>query len=122
MRQLFTGCIIIRSGTYPAPFKISVSYGGEPMTTCPNCHTQLNPGDDICENCGAVISTLKPMPAFPKTIPSTPISASSLTPAIPDASVATAAPSQNSSSCPNCKAALFPGSDICEQCGMVLSI
>lgn len=73
------------------------------MSSCPHCHQPVTAGDDICENCGAVLSTLQPMPAF--TVAST--------------SAAIAVASRNA--CPNCKQSVGAGDDICEHCGMVLS-
>lgn len=83
------------------------------MTNCPNCQQPVLPGDDICENCGAVLSTLS-IPTFvaaPSTaLPLPPVSGE-------NAQVSGASPMQ----CPNCQTPLNPGDDICEQCGMVVA-
>ena len=85
------------------------------MSSCPNCHQPVAPTDDICENCGAVLSTLMPTPAF--------VAASSpLASAISSAGQAQGAvPTILPDVCPNCGQRLHPGDDICEQCGMVIS-
>ena len=77
------------------------------MSSCPNCHQPVAPGDDICENCGAVLSTLVTSqarfvtaPPAMAPLPSTPTSLNT---------------------CPTCKAPVKPGEDICENCGMVFS-
>ena len=80
------------------------------MSNCPNCQQPVAPGDDICENCGAVLSTIS-IPAFvaAPTLPSTPVSSSA--PAV-----------SRGNTCPNCKATIGPNDDVCEQCGMVLAV
>ena len=94
------------------------------MSSCPNCQQPVAPADDICENCGAVLSTLIPIPAFVAagsaqgTIPtvsaiSSTVGAGSAQGAIPTA--------PSPSACPNCSHPLHPGDDVCEQCGMVVS-
>ena len=86
------------------------------MSSCPNCHQPVAPTDDICENCGAVLSTLMPMPAF--------VAASSPLAAAISSAGQTQGPVPTISVpgvCPNCGQALHPGDDICEQCGMVIS-
>ena len=72
-------------------------------STCPVCHGPVSPADDICENCGAVLSTV------------------SLPPVKASVSVSTYSASANSTVCPNCQEAVVPGEDICEHCGAVLS-
>lgn len=74
------------------------------MATCPNCHQPVTPSDDICENCGAVLSTLISVPTFVAAPTQPPVASAS-----------------GSSICPNCKASTRPQEDICEQCGMVLA-
>ena len=76
------------------------------MSDCPNCHNPVAPGDDICENCGAVLSTITANQARYVTAPAI-----------------TALPSTPSSLtiCPTCKAAVKPDDTICENCGMILS-
>jgi serine/threonine-protein kinase PknG len=86
------------------------------MSSCPNCHQPVAPTDDICENCGAVLSTLMPTPAF--VAASSPLASASggagqAQGTVPTISVPGA--------CPNCGQRLHPGDDICEQCGMVVS-
>jgi serine/threonine-protein kinase PknG len=76
------------------------------LTYCPNCQHPVVAGDDICDNCGAVISTLVITPvATDATLPTTlpPLSVGSLT------------------LCPNCKQTIKPGDEICAHCGMVLA-
>jgi serine/threonine-protein kinase PknG len=70
-------------------------------STCPVCHSPVSPADDICDNCGAVLSTV----ALP------PVRAT----ASPRSTLA------NPAVCPNCHEAVVPGEDICEHCGAVLS-
>src|SRR6266481_979366 len=74
---------------------------------CSNCRQPLQPGDDICENCGAVLAPV-PVPARASAAPATP---SALCP------TASASAPQ---ACPNCHQPVHPGGDICEQCGAVL--
>src|SRR5215470_17193122 len=92
------------------------------MSSCPNCRQSVAPADDICENCGAVLSTLIPTPAFVAASPSvasaTTSSSSSTIGAGLAQSVVSKAPTP--SACPNCSHPLHPGEDICEQCGMVI--
>lgn len=71
------------------------------MSNCPNCHQAVALGDDICENCGAVLSTIVTSAARFVTAP--------------------AATPTSLSTCPTCQAAVKPGEDVCEHCGMVLS-
>src|ERR1700730_13052957 len=79
------------------------------MSTCPNCHQSVMPADDICENCGAVLSTLVGAPAFVAAAP------------LPSISLPVTPPAGRPAVCANCQAALGPTDDICEQCGMVVS-
>jgi serine/threonine-protein kinase PknG len=74
-----------------------------PTSTCPVCHGPVSPTDDICDNCGAVLSTV----SFP--------------PMGTAASTATPAPARNHTVCPNCQQPVVPGEDICDHCGAVLS-
>src|SRR6185312_12053432 len=75
------------------------------MLRCPNCQQMVAPADDVCENCGAVLTAqVTSQGRFVATL-STPL------PTISGA-VGT---------CPTCNAALKAGEDICENCGMVLS-
>lgn len=72
-------------------------------STCPNCRQPVSPGDDICENCGAVLTPV-PTPSRAPTnvvMPQTSASGTAL--------------------CPNCKQPVSPGDDICENCGVVLA-
>ena len=72
-------------------------------STCPNCKRPVSAGDDICENCGAVL---------------TPVS----TPAQTSTNVARPQAATSSTTvCPNCKRPVSPGDDICENCGVVLA-
>src|SRR5260370_30146179 len=79
------------------------------MSTCPNCHQSVMPADDICENCGAVLSTLVGAPDFVAAAP------------LPSISLPVTPPASRPAVCANCQAALGPTDDICEQCGMVVS-
>jgi serine/threonine-protein kinase PknG len=72
-------------------------------STCPNCHQPVAAADDICENCGAVLTTLS----------GAPVRAPSPAPAATSTSGMTA--------CPQCGQAIAAGSDICEECGAVLT-
>ncbi len=69
-------------------------------STCPVCHGPVSPADDICDNCGAVLSTVSVPPVAASTPPRSTSSAAV---------------------CPNCHEAVVPGEDICEHCGAVLS-
>src|SRR5579859_1300089 len=80
------------------------------MSNCPNCHQPVAPADDICENCGAVLSTIS-IPAFVAASTSISTAVSSSMPVVSSATF-----------CPNCKAPIGPADDICEQCGMVLGV
>lgn len=72
------------------------------ISTCPVCHSPVSPADDICDHCGAVLSTV----SLPPVKAGTSTSSQSAT---------------NASICPNCHEAVVPGEDICEHCGAVLS-
>lgn len=77
------------------------------MSSCLNCHQPVMPGDEICENCGAVLSSvLATTPAAFVVAP---------------ASVSLPVPLSGLSICPTCTSPIQPGDEICEQCGMVLS-
>lgn len=78
------------------------------MSSCPNCHQPVAPGDDICENCGAVLAA--PMASQGRFVaaPSAPVSSTTTGPTTVMV-------------CPTCKAPVEPGDDVCENCGMVLS-
>jgi serine/threonine-protein kinase PknG len=80
------------------------------MTTlaCPNCHQPVTSTDDICENCGAVLSSLPAGPAR-VTAPASPASAN------------TPATAHSMTVCPNCQQPISQGDEICEQCGVVLA-
>lgn len=76
------------------------------MSNCPNCHTPVTPGDDICENCGAVLSTITATQARYVTAPpalASPVTFGTLV------------------VCPTCQATVRPDDAICENCGMILS-
>jgi serine/threonine-protein kinase PknG len=81
------------------------------MTTlaCPNCHQSLTSADDICENCGAVLSSLA---AQPVRVPAS----------VSPASASPPAPARSLTVCPNCQQPISPGDEICEQCGAVLAM
>src|SRR5260221_12327711 len=76
-------------------------------STCPNCRQPVAPTDDICENCGAVLSSLGAQPVR--------VTAASAAP--------TSSPAQAHSVtvCPNCQQPITPGDEICERCGVVLA-
>ncbi len=73
-------------------------------STCPNCMQVVSPGDDICESCGAVLTSF----------------ASPVQNLAPVAAQA-AAPASSITACPNCKQPFAPGDDICQNCGAVLA-
>src|SRR6266536_5946551 len=73
-------------------------------STCPVCHSPVNPADDVCENCGAVLSTIVIPPV--KTVPSPPA---------PVIQPATMAAFQDE--CPRCHARRNPGKSFCGKCG-----
>ncbi len=66
--------------------------------TCPVCHGPVSPADDICDNCGAVLSTVSLPPVG-----------------------TTRASTGSNTVCPNCQSPVVPGEDICDNCGAVLS-
>jgi serine/threonine-protein kinase PknG len=68
---------------------------------CPNCHKPVQAGDDVCQECGAVL-------------------APDIRPAQPSANSAARGPG-NGAACPNCAAPVALGADICEGCGVVLA-
>ncbi len=78
------------------------------MSSCPNCHQPVHAGDDICENCGAVLSSLLAPPTFVAAAASQQL-------------ITSAASRNGAGLCPNCKQPLNPQDDICEHCGMVVS-
>src|SRR6266571_667062 len=78
------------------------------FSSCPNCHHPVT--DDICENCGAILSTLVMAPI---RVASTDITSTTLPSASP--------PVGKPAVCPNCKYPPGPYDDICEQCAMVLT-
>ncbi|HEY7419383.1 MAG TPA: tetratricopeptide repeat protein, partial [Ktedonobacteraceae bacterium] len=84
------------------------------MSSCPNCHQSVAPTDDICENCGAVLSSLVAPPTF---VAAPPIDTTSATYSKPTSS---ARSPQSQHRCPNCKQPVKSGDDVCENCGMVL--
>jgi serine/threonine-protein kinase PknG len=77
------------------------------ISSCPNCHHPVS--DDICENCGAILSTLVMAPV---RVASTSISS---------ATSSSSSPPAGKPVCPTCKQPVEPDADICEQCGMVLT-
>ncbi len=91
------------------------------MSSCPNCHQPIAPTDDICENCGAVLSTIIPAPAF--VAASAPL-ASAISSSVGSGQILQgAAPAISTPGiCPNCRQPLHPGDDICEHCGMVIPV
>ena len=68
------------------------------MSSCPNCHQTVAPGDDICENCGAVLSTVVASQARFVTIPSTPSTLVGSTTIVPNV-------------CPTCQTLVKPRSE-----------
>ncbi len=76
--------------------------------TCPNCHQPISAADDICENCGAVLSStpVNTSTAFASTVSNSPsVSATSV---------------GSNTLCPNCHQPVNAADDICENCGAVL--
>jgi serine/threonine-protein kinase PknG len=65
------------------------------ILVCTSCHSPLTPGEDVCENCGA-INTQAPDP---------------------QANGSPASPA----TCPSCHHPLSSGEDICENCGAIVS-
>lgn len=78
------------------------------MSSCPTCHQPVAPGDDICENCGAILAASMTIQGRFVAAPSAPVSSTTTGPATVTV-------------CPTCKMLVKPGDDICENCGMVLS-
>jgi serine/threonine-protein kinase PknG len=89
------------------------------MSNCPNCQQPVQPADDICENCGAVLSTLVPAPAFVAASPSSTTFSGGTTMGTGQAQ-SPVPTTITPSACPNCSQPLHPGDDICESCGMVV--
>lgn len=80
--------------TIPTPSSVShPTVNGNTITVCPNCKHSVPPGDDICENCGAVISTIT-MTTPPVTF---------MTP--------------GEETCPQCGGSRAPGVKFCNRCG-----
>src|ERR1700738_396159 len=63
------------------------------LTVCPNCHTPIRAGEDICEHCGAVLATVAPST---------------------QAASATVSPPET---CPQCHTPRVPGVKFCNRCG-----
>lgn len=78
------------------------------MSNCPNCHQVITPADDICDNCGAVLSSMIASPTF-VAAPSAPLPTVSTLPA------------SGLNCCPNCQQPVKPTDDVCDHCGMVLT-
>ncbi len=76
------------------------------QSTCPTCHQPVSAADDICENCGAVLSE-NPF--------STPLMRYTAI------SVAASPSASNMTVCPNCQQPITLGDEICENCGVVLA-
>lgn len=73
---------------------------------CPHCRQPINAADEVCEECGAVLTP--------------PAAAGGRTGAAP----AVARPVQAATAggtCPNCQAPVAAGAEICEACGVVLA-
>src|SRR5215813_11586812 len=76
------------------------------MASCPNCQHPVAPADDICENCGAVLSTLIPTPAFvAASVATSPSIGAGQAPG-------TVPPASAPGVCPNCNHPLHAGDDI----------
>ncbi len=78
------------------------------MSNCPNCHQVITPTDDICDNCGAVLSSTIASPTFV------------VAPSAPLPTVATP-PASGLNCCPHCQQSVKPTDDVCDHCGMVLT-
>lgn len=77
------------------------------MSNCPNCQQTVGAGEDICENCGAVLSTIVTSQAHLITASPLHVAMSSAPVSFP--------------TCPTCQTPIKPGEDICENCGMILA-
>jgi serine/threonine-protein kinase PknG len=75
------------------PSFASSSVGSSGLNACPHCHQPLAPGDEICDQCGAVLVKTTSLPQ--------PTSAS--------------APSEE---CPSCHSPHRPGIKFCNHCGL----
>ncbi len=73
---------------------------------CPNCGSKVNPSDDFCENCGAVLNSSAGSPLIQSTVSS------------PVASPATAS---GSITCSNCGTVNNAGEEFCGNCGAALT-
>jgi serine/threonine-protein kinase PknG len=81
--------------TVPTPSPVSRPSAADTntMTLCPNCKQPVTPGEDICENCGAVLTTA----------------------AMTTSSALSVAPGQET--CPHCSGPRLPGVKFCNRCG-----
>jgi len=76
------------------------------MADCPNCHQPVAPGDDVCENCGAVLLTVVASQAcFVMPAPAPPFPAATL----------------HLCMCPTCQTPVNSGDDICKNGWRMLS-
>ncbi|GCE48179.1 serine/threonine-protein kinase PknG [Thermosporothrix hazakensis] len=80
------------------------------MERCPNCDLPLWPGQDICENCGAVVSTIVTTPRRNPEPPSAKITITT-----PPRTPETEPPLVIE--CPRCHAHCKPGAKFCNRCG-----
>lgn len=87
------------------------------ISTCPNCHMQIASTDEICENCGAVLSPL------PIMSPASSYAMSSMASPAPMSPPPNPAASSISTTniCPHCRQPVSAGEEICENCGAVLT-
>jgi serine/threonine-protein kinase PknG len=76
------------------------------MANCPNCRQAISPGEDICENCGAVLSASTLVASQARLLAAPP---------------PTTAPPGSPGICPACHTPLATDEDICENCGRMLS-
>lgn len=80
------------------------------MSHCPHCRQAISSGEDICENCGAVLSASTLVASQARLVP--------------PPSPLTAPPGFLNDSpglCPTCQSPVTAGEDICENCGRILS-
>jgi len=74
-------------------------------TVCPSCQAAVQPGDEICERCGAMLGAVEKSSLPPPTT-------------VPPAPSAPAQPAlEKDDVCPRCNRARQPGKKFCGQCG-----
>jgi pSer/pThr/pTyr-binding forkhead associated (FHA) protein len=73
------------------------------MAVCPNCGSPQPDGAAFCDECGAKLEEIAPLPFPPAPAPASP------------------GPTAVAMTCPACGAPVMPGESFCDNCGKVLS-